>query len=60
MPDPATDHMLCMAVECKAIADKTLLCEIVMLDSGKTETHTIRLCQDHYLKQMAYQYSKGK
>jgi hypothetical protein len=58
MNDPATDHMLCMAVECKSIASKQLLCEVVMKDSGKTERHTIRLCQDHYLKQKAYQYSK--
>jgi hypothetical protein len=55
--DPATDHMLCMAVDCKAIATKHTLCEMVMEKTGKTERHKIRFCEDHYLRQMAYQYA---
>ena len=55
--DPATDHMLCMAVDCKAIATKHTLCEMVMEKTGKTEKHKVRFCEDHYLRQMAYQYA---
>jgi hypothetical protein len=55
--DPATDHMLCMAVGCKAIATKSILAIVALDDgTGKEEKHKINFCQDHYLKQMAYQY----
>ena len=54
--DPATDHMLCMAVDCESIATKSVLA-IVDVEC-KEEKHKINFCRDHYLKQMAYQYAK--
>ena len=54
--DPATDHMLCMAVGCESIAEHTVLAIVVVKD--KEEKHKINFCRDHYLKQMAYQYAK--
>ena len=49
--DPATDHMLCMAVGCESIAEHTVLAIVVVKD--KEEKHKINFCRDHYLKQMA-------
>ncbi len=56
MDDKAVSHMLCMAVDCKAIATKQMLCKVV-LENEKEVTETIRLCREHYLMQMAHQYA---
>ena len=47
---------LCNAVDCKAIAEKTITAMIELSTTGKTEKHTIRLCLDHYLQQKAIEY----
>lgn len=57
MDDEAVSHMLCMAVGCKAIATKQMLCKVVLEKDDKEVTETIRLCREHYLMQMAHQYA---
>ena len=56
--DPATDHMLCMAVDCKAIATIKCKCIVHMEENDKEEIHTIRFCREHYLSQKAMEYSR--
>ena len=50
------DKNLCNAVDCNALSIHTLKC-IVELESGKKETHTIKFCHDHYLRQKALEYN---
>ena len=50
------DKNLCNAVDCIAISDHTLKC-IVELESGEHQTHTIKFCHDHYLRQKAIEYN---
>ena len=50
------DKNLCNAVDCIAISDHTLNC-IIELESGEHQTHTIKFCHDHYLRQKALEYN---
>lgn len=53
----SSEHMLCMAVDCKAVATKHVMCTVIMEKDGEKVTDTIRFCREHYLMQMAYQYA---
>ena len=46
-----TDNNLCMAVDCLALADK--ICECLDKEEGVDRIETIRLCNDHFLRQKA-------
>ncbi|MBS57887.1 MAG: hypothetical protein CL735_03910 [Chloroflexi bacterium] len=56
--DKATEHMMCMAVDCDSIAVHSFMCKVVMQDTNEERIEKIRFCHDHYLRQKAFEYSK--